>query len=267
MPAKSGPQFYDGDSLHVRSYDSLHPPSLDVIRNDVAFYRDVIGQAPARVLEIGCGTGRVGLELAAGGLSVTGLDASAGMLSIAKEKAEARGLADMIALQLGDMRAFDLGSKFTHVIVPFRSFQLMTSQADQRKALRCFHAHLEPGGLLVLHLFDPDLSCLVPGGPVPGDARKGRDRSTGQVVEVEHVAVDFDYLHQLRTDTWAYRCKDDTGQPAETEQLELAVRWCFRSEMELLFELEGFRAIAQYSDFEKSPPEYGKEQIWVCRKV
>ncbi len=266
MPSTTAPQFYDGDSLHVRSYDSLHPPSMEAIRNDVAFYREVIDKTPALVLEIGCGTGRVGLELAAAGLPVFGLDTSSGMLDVAREKAEVRDLADMATFHLGDMRAFDLGVAFSHVIVPFRSFQLLTSQADQRKALARFCAHLEPGGVLVLHLFDPDLRFLVPGGPVPGEHRQGSDRRTGQMVEAVHTRVNFDYLRQLRTDAWDYRRIDGTGKAVETEQLELEVRWCFRSEMELLFELEGFTPIDQYSDFERSPPEYGKEQIWVCRK-
>lgn len=267
MASPSGSDFYDGDSLHVRSYDSLHPPTLEAIRNDVAFYSEVIGAAPARVLEIGCGTGRVGLALAAGGLAVTGLDSSAGMLKLAREKAKAQGLEPLAAFQLGDMRAFDLGETFSHVIVPFRAFQLMCSQEDQREALACFRVHLEADGILVLHLFDPDLNFLVPGGPVPGDNREGRDVKTGQKVEAVHNGVTFDYLSQVRTDLWDYRRLDENGKAVETEQLELAVRWCFRAEMELLFELEGFEPIAQYSDFEKSPPEYGKEQIWVCRKA
>ncbi len=42
--------------------------------------------------------------------------------------------------------------------------------------------------------------------------------------------------------------------------------WIYRREMRYLFELTGFEVLAEYSDFAKSPPAYGKEQIWVARK-
>ncbi len=43
------------------------------------------------------------------------------------------------------------------------------------------------------------------------------------------------------------------------------MRWIYRAEMRLLFALEGFKVVAEYSDFHKAPPAYGKEQIWACR--
>ncbi len=42
-----------------------------------------------------------------------------------------------------------------------------------------------------------------------------------------------------------------------------AWRPTLRQEMAYLFELCGFQIVAQYSDFEGSPPAYGREQLWV----
>jgi hypothetical protein len=44
------------------------------------------------------------------------------------------------------------------------------------------------------------------------------------------------------------------------------MRWTFRYEMRHLLRLCGFRVLEEYSDFDKSPPSYGKEQVWVAVK-
>ena len=47
----------------------------------------------------------------------------------------------------------------------------------------------------------------------------------------------------------------------------LTLRWTHRQEMRYLFELTGFEVEAEYSDFHRSPPAYGREQIWLARAV
>src|SRR5438132_7150642 len=59
------------------------------------------------VLELGCGTGRVLLELAQAGFRVVGVDASEGMLDACRGRAEAMGLAERVRLVRADMRALD----------------------------------------------------------------------------------------------------------------------------------------------------------------
>ena len=77
----------------ARFYD-LNPN----LPRDVPFY---IGRMPcprARVLELGCGTGRVAIPLLAHCASVHGLDRSEAMLQIALEKVASAGLGDRIQL-------------------------------------------------------------------------------------------------------------------------------------------------------------------------
>src|SRR3712207_7021754 len=51
---------------------------------------------------------------------------------------------------------------------PFRSFQLLLEPQAQRSCLEAIKAHLRPGGLVAIHLFDPLLETLAPGdGPAP----------------------------------------------------------------------------------------------------
>jgi ubiquinone/menaquinone biosynthesis C-methylase UbiE len=90
------------------------------------------------VLELGCGTGRVLLPVAAAGLDVVGLDQSPAMLAIARQKlttldAETRARVQLIE---GDMRSFDLGmDRFRLITIPFRAFCHLLTIPDQQAAL------------------------------------------------------------------------------------------------------------------------------------
>lgn len=264
--------FYDGATLHVRSYNSINSGDRPVTRGDAGFYLDLARRAGGEVLEIGVGTGRVALQLAAAGVRVTGVDASAAMLAIAAEKAAGAGVADRLCLECADMRTFRLAREkfalapgFALAIVPFRAFQVLLRPEDQFAALASIRRHLRPGGLLALHLFDPDLRLLLPGASGPLDRQVGVDRDNGRAVEGVLEAAELDLVNQVRCDLWRYRAFAADGTVAEEQALELSLRWTFRWEMRHLLRLAGFVVEAEFSDFSGSAPAYGKEQIWVAR--
>jgi ubiquinone/menaquinone biosynthesis C-methylase UbiE len=259
----TGRGFYDGATLHVRSYDSMHD-GRSVIDGDVAFYLALARRAGGKVLEVGIGSGRVGVSLAQAGIEVTGLDLSSDMLAIAAQRAASLGCSGRVTLAQGDMRDFALGdAAFGLIYVPFRAFQILLTPSDQRAALAMFRRHLRPGGLLVLHLFDPNLRFLLQGGPL--ERMEGIDARTGRRVEAVMLSADFDYLAQVRQDQWRYQALDLDGTVAEEEVLTLHLRWIWRSELHHLLELCGFTLDADYSDFHGAPPVYGKEQVVVAR--
>ncbi|MFH1221969.1 MAG: class I SAM-dependent methyltransferase, partial [Candidatus Micrarchaeota archaeon] len=78
---------------------------------DVDYYVREAKKTKGQVLEIGCGTGRVMLELLKQGVKVEGLDISADMLRILRNKAKALGLPAKV--YKADMRKFDLKKKYS----------------------------------------------------------------------------------------------------------------------------------------------------------
>ncbi len=75
-----------------------------------------------------------------------------------------------------------------------------------------------------------------------------------------------DPVTQTFTVRWIHEEVDDGGAIIRQEEQILNMSWIYRREMRYLFELEGYEILAEYSDFAKSPPAYGKEQIWLARK-
>jgi len=116
--------------------------------DDLPLWRELAGNGP--VLDVGCGTGRVALDLAARGVPVVGLDRDAELLAALSERA-----GDLpVEVVRADARDFDLGRTFPVVLAPMQTVQLLGG-AEQRAAfLRCARAHLDPGGLLALALAD-----------------------------------------------------------------------------------------------------------------
>ena len=131
----------------------LHPGTP----GDLAFYRARCAGA-ARVLELGCGHGRVLLDLARAGHAVTGLDRDAGLLalarrSLAREPARVRG---RVRLVDADMRRFALGERFERIVIPYNGLYCLADDDEVAACLRCAAAHLAPGGRIVLDAWAAD---------------------------------------------------------------------------------------------------------------
>ncbi len=82
----------------ARLYD---PWSLSVIE-DVSFYVDRARRSGGPVVELGVGTGRIAVPIAAEGICVIGVDLSEGMLEVAREQAALAGVE--LDLRYGDFR-------------------------------------------------------------------------------------------------------------------------------------------------------------------
>ena len=108
------------------------------------------GAQNGRLLDVACGTGRHALEMERLGYQVTGVDASADMIAVARERGRRAG----VAWHVGDMRAFEVpGPRFDLVTCLFDSIGYATTNPELGDALRCIRAHLIPRGLAVLEFW------------------------------------------------------------------------------------------------------------------
>jgi ubiquinone/menaquinone biosynthesis C-methylase UbiE len=95
------------------------------------------------VLDAGCGTGRVAIELARRGLDVVGVDADPGMLSAARSKAPE------LEWVLADLTALDLPERRFNAAVMAGNVMIFVVPGTEGAVLERLAAHLEPGGLVV----------------------------------------------------------------------------------------------------------------------
>jgi len=107
-----------------------------------------------RVLELAIGTGRVALPLAARGIAVEGVDASAAMV----EQLRAKPSGELIPVTIGDMAQVPADGRFGLVYLVFNTLFGLLSQARQAECFASVTRALEPGGMFVIECFVPDLA-------------------------------------------------------------------------------------------------------------
>ena len=138
----------------AKYYDS---DNKDMLKDDIDFYIDYANILDGKVLELGCGTGRITIPIASAGHQIWGLDVSEPMLDILREKAkcESEITNANLNISIGDMRNFTLNQKFKFIFIPFRTFQNLITKEEQKNCLKCCHEHLTNDGLFIVNVFKP----------------------------------------------------------------------------------------------------------------
>ena len=114
-----------------------------------------LGDPAGSILDAGCGTGRVAIELDRRGYDVVGTDLDPGMLDTAREKAP------HVDWMLGDLVDVDLGRTFDLIAMP-GNVMIFVAPGTEASVLQNLADHLEPGGLLVAGFqLGPDKLALV----------------------------------------------------------------------------------------------------------
>jgi SAM-dependent methyltransferase len=230
--------------VYARFYD-LHFGDVDT---DLFMIEQFAARYGSPILELACGTGRVLLPLARQGYQVTGVDVSPGMLEVARRKIAAENLTNRITLVEQDMRELDLDARFNLAFVAVNSFMHLLNTDDQLAALTRIRHHLNPGGLLLLDLFNPDLARLLDmKGQVILD-QSTTDPDTGHLVMRFH-ADTVDLGQQQIHVTFIIEEIDGECQVRRVV-FPFEVRYLFRYELELLLRQAGFELEAVYGSYE-----------------
>jgi ubiquinone/menaquinone biosynthesis C-methylase UbiE len=128
-----------------------------VRRRDVAFWQRLSVATEGRILELGCGTGRISLPIARNGASLIGIDRSEPMLERARRRIARARIADRVRLTRGDIRFLPFRrSHFRLVMAPYGVLQSLTRERDLTAALGSISRVLSKGGRLAIDLV-PDL--------------------------------------------------------------------------------------------------------------
>jgi SAM-dependent methyltransferase len=202
-------------------------PAVDVLAG--------LAGAGGAALELGIGTGRIAIPLAARGVAVTGVDASARMVERLRAKP---GGADLPVV-VGDMAQVPVEGSFDLVYVVASTLYCLTDQDSQIQCLARVAKRLRPGGHLVVEAFVPDQTRF--------------DR--GQRVEAR--AVDAD---SVRLDVARH---DPVAQTVFAQQIAITadgirlypvyVRYIWPAELDLMVRLAGLTLVRRDGGWRGEP--------------
>src|SRR5690606_13848784 len=240
-------------------------------RRDVAFFVEMAQAAGGDVLEIGCGTGRVLLPTARTGVNITGFDLSTAMLTICQQRLtqEPEAVQARVQLVQGDMRDFDLGRTFALVTMPFLPFQHLLTVDDQLACLNCIQRHLQPGGRLVVDLFNPSVHILANDANIGVETVRESEFTLPDVRRVLWLdkVVSRDLSKQVQDVEIIYDVTYPDGR-TERQVQAFPMRYLFRYEMEHLLARTGFTVEHVYADYNRTPygEKYPGDLIFVAKK-
>ncbi len=229
------------------------------IHEDVDFYHSLAKHTNGAILELMCGTGRVLVPLARAGFDVTGIDTSAEMLAVA-QRALATAPATLIQ---ADARTWQSDTRYGLAIVALNSFMHMTTTTDQLDMLATIHDVLQPGGRLVIDVFNPDIRSIP---RYRGDVVLDRQFMLPDGRQVQKFVVQWaDVVAQQINVVFMYDINDDAQMRRVTASFTM--RWLWHYEAEHLLARAGFVLEHVYGDYELGPLTNESEQmIFVARK-
>jgi SAM-dependent methyltransferase len=223
----------------------LYDPWSRSVVEDVGFYVDEARRARPPVVELGVGTGRVAIPIAAEGIPVVGVDSSAGMLAVCRRRAELAGVVANLDLRLGDLRRPPVDGPVELAICPFRSFLHLEAQEDRRAALAAALALLEPGGRLVFDVFAPGADDI--------------EQTHGRWLEREP-GIHERALWDAERRRLVLSVRGDEGETT------MSLAWVSPDEWRTLLVETGFEVEAHYGWFDRSRYRGGEDSIWIARR-
>jgi SAM-dependent methyltransferase len=226
------PADHFGEPLAAR-YDETSAWMFDpaVVEPAVDVLASLAGDGAA--LELGIGTGRIALPLAARGVRVRGIDLSEAM--VARLRAKPGG--EAIDVAIGDFATTAVEETFSLAYLVFNTIMNLTTQDAQVACFRNVARHLAPGGHFVIEVGVPQLQRLPPG-----------ERFRPFHVGSEHVGFDEYEPAEQGLVSHHYRIGPD-----RCEAVAMPFRYVWPAELDLMAQLAGMRLEARWGDWDRQP--------------
>ena len=251
-------QGWEGWEEYAPFYDWENARTLG--RRDIAFWQRVAAAADGRVLELGCGTGRVSIPLARSGVDLVGVDRSQSMLDRARLRSHGSrasfGAAGSLTMVRADIRDLPFKRRsFSMVLAPYGVLQSLIRERDLTAALSSVARVLPRGGTLGIDLV-PD----VPKWREYRDKVQLRGKAAGGAHLTLIESVHQDRRHSLTT--FEQRYLERRGRRTTAYRFELTFRTLTIPQMAKRLERAGFSVETVLGDYRGRPWD-PRADVWI----
>ncbi|WP_284163686.1 class I SAM-dependent methyltransferase [Frigidibacter sp. SD6-1] len=183
-----------------------------------------LAEGRPRILDLGCGTGRLAIGLAARpGARVTAADPARAMLDIARTKPGA----DKVRWIEADARHLRLEERFDLICLTGHAFQVFLTRTDRRDALLTIAAHLAPEGLFIFDCRNPERREWEEWTPERSSETRdlpgiGRVTSWNEVAwDAARAVARYETLYRMEDDGQLFHATSEIAFPGRDELADL----------------------------------------------
>ncbi len=219
-------------------------------RRDVAFWQRVAAEADGRVLELGCGTGRISVPLAKSGVDLVGVDRSQPMLDRLRKRTSA------VSIASADIRDLPFRRRsFSMVLAPYGILQSLVRESDLTATLESVARVIKRGGT-----FGIDLVPDVPNWREYTNQiqHKGQAKGGARLTLVESVRQD----PRRHLTTFEQQYIERRGARKTIHRFELTFRTLTIAQMSTRLEHAGFQVETVLGDYRGRPWD-ARADVWI----
>lgn len=212
---------------------------------DIGWYVDLARRYGGPVLELGCGTGRITLEIARAGVEVHGVDQNPRMLGELERKLGAlpEAVRARVRLHRGDFLE-PPGQRYPLVILPFNTIHHLHDHRDVIRLLQAVRQGLRPAGVFALDLYRPWPSLYDRDPEDRYGERTFHHPRTGEVIESWEQSW-YDPMRQVHHVRYVY-----VHEGGHRHEVDLPLRVFYPLELKALIDQGGFDVVREVGDFE-----------------
>ena len=225
-------------------YNGPHYDSRKHWTDDIAFWQRQTNRQKGKILELGCGTGRITIPIAQEGKKISGLEFNDSMIESAKIKASKHKV--KIDFYLADMRYFSLNDRFDLIILPYNTIFHLVSLQDFQCCISCVKNHLTPKGKFIVDAWIPNMEKLARKMDDFQELEKYYDPITSELI-VLMTRSNYDQVDQIDLCEFIFKHNDIVKS-----KVEQPFRIYFPKELEALLILNGFEIESIFGDYDEN---------------
>lgn len=228
---------------------------------DYKAWQQLSQQIGGKILELGCGSGRITSQLSATGLDISALDNSPLLIKMFKEK-------DLTFPQdklfLGDMLNYKFPTTYDFAFYSYSTFQYLLSLEEQITALKHIGKYLNPKGYIAFDLCP--YTCDLPLEQAKTLLYKRYNKDLKKEIAM-YTSHQVDKISQITTWNDSYVMHDSQGN-REVLHHTLSLKGVRGDFLELLLQHCGFALIASFGDFDLNEVTADSDNIiYLAQKV
>jgi hypothetical protein len=223
--------YFDGRIAEGYDADSADMFAPAVVDPAVDFLAELAGEG--RSLELGIGTGRIGLPLSRRGVPVHGIELSPAMVARLQEKPGA----DDIGVTIGDFATTRVDGTFRLAYLVYNTIMNLTTQDEQVACFVNVAAHLEPGGCFAIEVMVPELQRLPFG-------------ETARPFLVSPTRLGFDEYDIAAQGLISHHYWTEEGR---FQNFSMPFRYAWPAELDLMARLAGMTLRERWSGWDRAP--------------